>query len=118
MDMTGTYLFGASCEATQADQEAQVSIILSTLKQVADADAPLTIGLTSHGVRLITWLMDLGAAPGRYQASNVIRMIGANRPMVNFLITPEVAEHMRALVEIGEARHRAGALNPDAIRIH
>lgn len=113
-----TYLFGASTEAEQAERETQVSQILSSLDQVSRSEAPVSVGLTSEGVELITWLMDLGAAPDRFQVSETIRVISTGRPAVMLLIDPNVAGEMRSLVERGAFRHRAGASDPSLVRIH
>ena len=117
-DGVGAFLFGATSETEQAELERQVSVILSSLEQVAKGPDPVTVGLTSQGVDLITWLMDLGAAPDRFEVSRTIKLIGRGRPAVMLVIAPNVAEEMRSMVERGAFRHRAGATDPDAIRVH
>lgn len=112
------YLFGARSSEEQAEREGAVNLILSSLEQVSQSVAPVSVGLTSEGVELITWLMDLGAAPGRFQVSDTLRTISSGRPAVMLLIAPNIAGEMRSLVERGAFRHRAGASDPTALRIH
>lgn len=118
--MTGseTYLFGARTEQEQTERERQISLILTSLEQVSRSSEPVSVGLSSEGVELITWLMDLGAAPARFQVSETLRLIGTGRPAVMLLIAPNIAGEMRSLVERGAFRHRAGATDPATIRIH
>lgn len=115
---TDTYLFGASSEAEQAERETQVSLILSSLEEVSRSPAPVSVGLTSDGIELVTWLMDLGAAPDRFQVSDTLRLISTGRPAVMIILAPNVAGEMRDLVERGVFRHRAGASDPSLVRIH
>jgi hypothetical protein len=115
---TAPYLFGARSTEEQAEREGAVNLILSSLEQVSRSEAPVSVGLTSEGVELITWLMDLGAAPNRFQVSETLRLISTGRPAVMLLIAPNIAGEMRSLVERGAFRHRAGARDPSTIRIH
>lgn len=112
------YLFGAETEAQQADRERQVSLILTSLEEVSRSQEPVTVGLSADGVSLVTWLMDLGAAPGQFPVSRTLRLLGAGRPSIMLMLNPNIAGEMRALIEKGAFRHRAGATDPSAIRIH
>lgn len=113
-----SYLFGAENEADQAERERQVSLILTSLEEVSRSISPVTIGISAEGVGLMTWLMDLGAAPGQFPVSRTLRLLGTGRPSIMLMLTPDVAGEMRVLIEKGAYRHRAGATDPSAIRIH
>lgn len=112
------YLFGAETEADQADRERQVSLILTSLAEASRSNGPVTVGISAEGVSLMTWLMDLGAAPDQFQVSQTLKVIGKGRPSVLIMLAPNVAGEMRALIEKGAFRHRAGATDPSTIRIH
>jgi len=115
---TETFLFRARSVAEQTEREAQVRLILASLGEAAASPVPVLMGLSPDGVDLITWLMDLGAAPEAFPPSVMIRTMSAGRPGVMMMITPEAAQNMRAMVERGEIRNRAGATDPSAVRIH
>ena len=118
MNGTQTYLFRARSAEEQAMREAQVRLILSSLEEASGAPAPVLVGLTPDGVELLTWLLDLGAAPQAFHPASALRSIAVGRPGVMAMIAPEMAARMRSLVELGEARHRAGLSDPTQIRIH
>jgi len=113
-----TYLFRARSEEEQADREGAVKLILSSLVQVSQSVAPAMVGLSPDGVDLLTWLIDLGAAPQVYPPSEMIRQLSARNGAVMMVITPETAGLMSSMVARGEIRHRAGASDPSTIRIH
>jgi hypothetical protein len=115
---SGTFLFGAGSESEQAEREGQVRLILSSLEEASGASAPVLVGLTQEGAVLLTWLLDLGAAPDGFPPAGMIRTLAAGRPGVMVMIPPDVASRMRDLVELGAARHRAGLTDPAAMRIH
>lgn len=116
--MTGTFLFGAGSASEQADREAQVRLILSSLEEASGAPAPVLVGLTHEGVSLLTWLLDLGSAPEAFPPAGMIRTLATGRPGVMVMIAPDLASRMRDLVELGAARHRAGLNDPASIRMH
>lgn len=118
MNGSETYLFRARSAEEQAMREAQVRLILSSLEEASGAPAPVLVGLTPDGVELLTWLLDLGAAPGGFPPAGMIRTLATGRPGVMVMIAPDLAGRMRSLVELGEARHRAGLTDPALIRIH
>jgi hypothetical protein len=113
-----TYLFRARSAEEQTEREKQVRLILSSLTEAASAPVPVLMGLSVEGVDLITWLMDLGAAPEAFPPSVMIRDLSRGRPGVMVMVTPDTAERMRAMVERGAFRNRAGASDPSALRIH
>ena len=115
---SGAFLFGASSEGEQAEREGQVRLILSSLTEASGAGAPVMVGLTQEGVSLMTWLLDLGAAPAAFSPASMIRTLATGRPGVMVMIPPDMASRMRDLVELGAARHRAGLIDPAAMRIH
>lgn len=115
---TGAFLFGACSKNEQAGREEQVQIILSSLEEASKASAPVLVGFTHEGADLLTWLLDLGSAPGVFPPASMIQTLVAGRPGIMVMIAPDMAEKMRSLVEIGEARHRAGLSDPAAVRIH
>lgn len=118
MDGSETYLFRARSTEEQAMREARVRLILSSLEEASGAPAPVLVWLTPDGVELLTWLLDLGAAPGGFPPAGMIRTLATGRPGVMVMIAPDLAGRMRSLVELGEARHRAGLTDPALIRIH
>ena len=101
-----------------SERERQLDLILSSLDEVSRAPEPVTVGLTEDGVSLITWLMDLGAAPNEFPVSKTLKLLGAGRPALMIILAPHVAAEMRSLVEKGAYRHRAGATDPSSVRIH
>jgi hypothetical protein len=113
-----TYLFRARSAEEQMEREGQVRLILSSLSDAAASPTPVLMGLSQDGVELMTWLMDLGAAPEAFPPSLMIRTMSAGRPGVMMMVTPDTAGRMRAMVERGEIRNRAGASDPSAVRIH
>lgn len=118
MSGSQTFLFGATCAREQAERERQLDLILSSLDEVSRAPEPVTVGLTEGGVSLITWLMDLGAAPDEFPVSKTLKLLGTGRPALMIILAPHVAAEMRSLVEKGAYRHRAGATDPSSVRIH
>jgi hypothetical protein len=112
------YLFGAETDADQTDRERQVSLILTSLEEASRSDRPVTVGISAEGVSLMTWLMDLGAAPGQFPVSRTLRLLGTGRPSIMLMLNPNIAGEMRALIEKGAFRHRAGATDPTSLRIH
>jgi len=113
-----TYLFKARSEEEQANQEAAVKLILSSLVLVSQSAVPAKLGLSPDGVELLTWLIDLGAAPQVYPPSEKIRKFSARNGTVMIVLTPKTAGLIRFMAARGEIRHRAGASDPSTIRIH
>ncbi len=114
---SGVFLFGSGSESEQAEREEQVRLILSSLTEASGASAPVLVGLTQEGVSLLTWLLDLGAAPAAFPPAGMIRTLATGRPGVMVMIPPDMASRMRDLVDLGAARHRAGLTDPASMRI-
>lgn len=112
------YLFGAENAADQAERERQVSLILTSLKEASRSETPVTVGISAEGVILMTWLMDLGAAPDQFPVSRTLKLLVTGRPAIMIMITSDIAGEMHVLIEKGAYRHRAGATDPSMIRIH
>ncbi len=117
-DATRGYLFGAGSGLEQAEREEAVRLILTSLGDVSRSPVPVMVGLSAEGVSLLTWLIDLGAAPEVYPPCEVIRNMSAVSGGVMMMIAPSAAAIMGTMAGRGEIRHRAGATDPAAIRIH
>lgn len=115
---TREFLFGAGSEPEQAEREEAVRLILTSLGDVSRSPVPVMVGLSVEGASLMTWLMDLGSAPEIYPPSGMIRNMAMHHGGVNMIVAPETAGVMCDMIARGEMRHRAGASDPSAIRIH